>query len=815
VALFAQAAVPAVITPAIVSLGATGGSGNDGGVIDLSFTGGFMTAGARANGLIVQSIGGGGGEVVLDGLQAASVILGGQAGANGSGGNVTVSNNGQVTTLGEAANGILLQSIGGGGGALFGAGANPSLTLSSANSGNGGAILLSQTGDVAVLGDGAYGILAQSLGGGGGLVDGVFAGTAGGVGLGGAVGLDIDGGILAFGVNSTAVMAQSLGSLGGSNITIGASGDVRGGSGSGVGIALDGGATNLVTIESSLSAVSGRAMTGTYGNDRLENEGLTVGNILLGGGTNLVHTAVGASFLTIDTLDLRDGAGSSGLFDNDGTLLMGLAADPVPIDLLNGATFAPPVITNPKTDLLVGTSVISLVALDGNFRQSGSGLMNYDVAFGPYVSDRIDATGSAAVDGTADITLTWLENNDNVTLISTGQGGTDNGLDPVDTLAIDYGILANSAGIHLTLATDFAQDFLNHNQRQIARHLDSSVEVGGAGGIGRLLALIGNLTAGQEDLYAGIFAELDPESLLAPTIAQLDSARDFGPDVMGCQPGDERGAKCVFGRVDGHHIDRNGGEMDVDFATSARLRVGGAISAGNGWRVGAALGFDDLGSLEADNGRTNGTGGSGFHAGFGVGKLFANERGEASLALTVGNQQFETDRYQNIFQPGIGHAKIKTRYFGASAGLGYTLSSGRLFATPGIDLQAIHMRIGDFAESGLGGTGARSDGTSDWYLSATPKLTAGIKSGVFKVSGTVGYQLSDKGKIVAPIRLVGSPDASDPAMIRTLIDKEMLMLGVNAEVQASSSAAFQFGFKGLYGDRVDSESANVKLVVRF
>jgi len=158
--------------------------------------------------------------------------------------------------------------------------------------------------------------------------------------------------------------------------------------------------------------------------------------------------------------------------------------------------------------------------------------MDYDVAFGPYASDRVDSTGSAAVNGTANITLTWLENKNNLTLISTAGGGTDNGLNVPDTIAIDYGILANSAGIHLTLATDFGQDFLNYNQRQIGGNLDSSVTVGGASGIGRLLALIGNLTAGQEDIYADIFAELDPESLLAPAIGELDAARDFGGNVM-------------------------------------------------------------------------------------------------------------------------------------------------------------------------------------------------------------------------------------------------------------------------------------------
>ena len=40
--------------------------------------------------------------------------------------------------------------------------------------------------------------------------------------------------------------------------------------------------------------------------------------------------------------------------------------------------------------------------------------------------------------------------------------------------------------------------------------MDSALQVGGAAGIGRLMALLGNLTAGQEGIYADIFDELDP-----------------------------------------------------------------------------------------------------------------------------------------------------------------------------------------------------------------------------------------------------------------------------------------------------------------
>ncbi|MFM5954268.1 MAG: hypothetical protein ACKOPE_08195 [Novosphingobium sp.] len=801
--------------PVIVSLGANGGGPNDGGDVNVSFSGGFTTQGNNANALIVQSIGGGGGEVLLSGAGPVTVILGGQGGASGTGGSVTVTNNGAVLTSGTSSNGLLLQSIGGGGGTLFGAGPNPQLTLSSDNSGDGGAITLNQTGNVSVLGDGSNGIIAQSLGGGGGYIDGTYFGTSGGSGSGGTIDLTVNGSVFAPGANSSAILAQSLGSLGAGNISVSATGDVRGGSGTGVGIALDGGANNVVTIGSSLSAVSGMAMTGTTGNDRLENHGLVVGNVILGSGNNVVHNALGASFLTINTLDLRSGAGSTGLFSNDGTLLMGLAADRVPIDLLNGQTFPAPVVPDPKTGLLFGTSVISVVALDGDFVQSPSGLMKYDVAFGPYQGDRINATGSAQVAGKADITLTWLENRHDVTLIATGAGGTDNGLTPIDTLAIDYGIKANPAGIHLTVDSNFALPFLNHNEQQMGHHLDSSLDVGGGSGIGRLMALIGNLRAGQEETYKSIFAELDPESLLTPAVEQIDSARAFGSGILDCQAPDERGAKCGYARIDVHGLQGRSGVTDVDLKTSARLRFGGAVSAGNGWKLGLAGGIDDLGRFAAGPGRMEGNKGLGLHMGLGIAKRFASDQGEARVTIAGGLQSIDTNRNQFIFTRGIGKTTFRTGYIGANAGLDYTLSVGDFFATPALDLQAMRMQIRHFAESGLDGTGARSKGASDWYLSATPKLTAGFRTGGIALSGTIGYQFSNKDQIEAPIQLTGAPDASDPAIIVTPLDKEMLVVGLGVNVKRDENFELQFGFEGLYGDRYTSTTANAKIVLRF
>ena len=83
--------------------------------------------------------------------------------------------------------------------------------------------------------------------------------------------------------------------------------------------------------------------------------------------------------MTIDTLDLQDGPGSSGTFTNEGNLLLGRSAPSYPIDLLAGA----PGIrrdgrpagrrSSRRSIFILAQHVISQVALDGSFIQTDTG----------------------------------------------------------------------------------------------------------------------------------------------------------------------------------------------------------------------------------------------------------------------------------------------------------------------------------------------------------------------------------------------------------------------------------------------------------
>ncbi|KRE16808.1 hypothetical protein ASE63_13820 [Bosea sp. Root381] len=208
------------------TVGATGGSGGGGGAASATVYGNnsISTTGQGAEGLVVQSIGGGGGvgsggSLNFTGLEAwaetfvnrlnvplsvnaynTSMTLGAQGGAGGAGGDASATNYGTISTTGVDAPAIVVQSIGGGGGNVGSAAAPlsasgsqsetanalvgaplPALPLISLNaatsvsigaaggsSGNGGTATVTNTGKITTLGDYSAGIMAQSIGGGGG-----------------------------------------------------------------------------------------------------------------------------------------------------------------------------------------------------------------------------------------------------------------------------------------------------------------------------------------------------------------------------------------------------------------------------------------------------------------------------------------------------------------------------------------------------------------------------------------------------------------------------------------------------------------------
>ena len=192
------------------SIGGTGAGGGNAGYVAVGATinstsanalpclhgnavsGDIITYGNHSYGIIAQSIGGSGGDggfSVAGGISASSSVnfsMGGSGGSAGAAGDVVLDSASSVNTSGTGSHAIFAQSVGGGGGSggfsvaggisASGAAIGVSLGGDGSAGGNAAAVTLISSGsNIITNGDRSDGILAQSVGGGGG--DGGFSVT--------------------------------------------------------------------------------------------------------------------------------------------------------------------------------------------------------------------------------------------------------------------------------------------------------------------------------------------------------------------------------------------------------------------------------------------------------------------------------------------------------------------------------------------------------------------------------------------------------------------------------------------------------------
>lgn len=176
-----------------IKIGGFVSTGSDAGKVTVDSNSAISVTGSNAVGVLAQSIGGGGGLVVLNvsgKADSGSATIGGSSETNAKGSDVNVTIKKSITVSGTSAVGVLAQSVGGGGGALLTSGYSGLNPTFSAGSGNGGDVTVKVNAPISVSGSGSIGVIAQSVGGGGGIYvneNGYLAKSGGGTGTAGSV----------------------------------------------------------------------------------------------------------------------------------------------------------------------------------------------------------------------------------------------------------------------------------------------------------------------------------------------------------------------------------------------------------------------------------------------------------------------------------------------------------------------------------------------------------------------------------------------------------------------------------------------------
>lgn len=792
--------------------------GGSGGSIKVSTGLRLNTHGDRAAGVIAQSIADGGG-IATSGAASDldTIALGSQraAGNYSLGGDVSLKLTGSLTTRGAGAHGIIAQSIGGGGG-IVGDMAQPvqfdpegfavpsPRSFAGSSGGTGGHISVAFDGNVATSGANAHGIVAQSIGGGGGLAGGPqggFAGSVGPGGLGRTVTVVQSGSLQATGEGSAGIFAQSDAGNGTAytdSATVTIDGSVQGGSGSGSGVWIASGRNNQLTVNAggSLSALSGVAVR-YDGKDAASGAMLRVDNYGRFQGSAVCGNSDGSQ--ACDVQNHKGGVLSGALvynakIDNDGLIVIG-----------NAGGFEPLVVS-------------------GDLRQSESGTLRSDVDFRNMASSQMIVQGDADLAGRLDVMPHALLPNRELAVL-TVQGERRGALEAVDSPVFDYEVRQEGRQALVRVASvdfDAASMELDEHQKRIASHLQSAWDKEGAA----LAPLFGQLDQASRqgaDVYRERVTDLSPGVAAAPAVQSAANLAQFTHAMMSC-PGftgvdamtGER--NCFWGQVssrwtsqDGH---RGAAAFDYDTVT---YQFGGQHEIRPGWFLGGSAAYESS-RLNSSDSRNRGDGDSGY-----VGVVLKRQEGPWVFSAAVGGGYGSYDMKRRM---GIaGHQSVfdsSPDVYGFNARLraARTFVYDNFYVKPYVDLDAGYTRMPGYEESGSNPLALSVEGGDQFIVGLSPMIEVGgraqLENGmVLRPYMYAGVSLSSRDEWSSRARLRGAP--ADVAAFNTVLpfDDVVGKVGVGLDVMRHSGMDLRLQYDGRFSSRMRSHSATLKLVVPF
>jgi hypothetical protein len=889
-----------------VGVGGDGGTGGDGGAIGVTHGDATMklrsslaTQGKNAIAILAQSVGGGGGLArsmttdqtfdpdklsdnpqgrVAD-VQGFSLTLGGRNGIAGHGGDVRVSTFDTLATAGLGAHGIVAQSIGGGGGGTVGGQLLVVPGITSGNGGGGGGngggvtVELATGASIATSGHGAFGILAQSIGGGGGFAGDFSAvrdfrqGTAAAIlanpGDGGTVTLTMTNAtVQTAGANAPAIFAQSIGGGGGVanfDLSDGSQKDIQargtaGGAGTGGAIAIsltgsrieatgpgsagilaqsDGRGSGAISIAlDSASVVGGGSPDPGFPAGVPDTQRDAAAIRLLGGTANQITNAgqivaLGPYAILADTPlanttvtntgtisgDVRFAAGGgTGLFANRPG---GVLDAPRAINL-GGGTLA-----NAGTLHVGGAGTVGTTTLTGNLVQAAGGhiVVNTNHRGGP--SDLLDVTGSARLAGALAVQPAVLSRQPATVLNASGGLVLEPGFTARRTAAIRFDV--QQAGTTLTVApvAEFrtAAATLGTNQQRVATHLQHLWDSGAPldalftalGGIddGRTFAQALNAVSGQA---VGAIAAFRHSASRGFVANMLDDCATFAGAGL---TQDE--ARCAWFRVFGSTGEQAGSARALGYqASSWNFQAGGQQEIAPGWFLGATIAYE-RNHLRGNAGAIRSRGDSVL-----LGAILRYQRGpwQVSGVLDAGFGAYEVRRSVSIGAlGGTASSSPNAWHAGAHARLAYQFAAGGGYVQPRLDLHLTHVRSSSFTETGAGPFNLALDAAGATAFVAVPAIEIGTRirlgdSAVLRPYASAGIGFTAASTWAATARFAGT-QATPGFRAATPVPGVVGRLTLGAEILGTARWDLRLQYAAEFGERYNAHAGVARLAYRF
>ncbi|WP_440658625.1 autotransporter outer membrane beta-barrel domain-containing protein [Ensifer adhaerens] len=806
-------------------VGGSGGVGGRGGEVDLAIGTALNTYGDRAFGLVAQSIGGGGG---IGGAgeadSIASLVVGGSGGSDTDGGAVTVdlTSESTVHTRGIGAHGIVAQSIGGGGG-IGGTASGAPLSFkgdSPASFGDGDDVSVNIDGGILTDGDYSFGVLAQSIGGGGGFggnATSAFIGSNGNLssaGKSGDVTVTLDAGneIRASGKDSIGILAQSDGGTannGTVNVTV--DGSITGGSGdNGAGVWVAGGQNNSVNVNSGgmISAASGVAVQYSAGLNPLSD-----GTLMVVNNAGIIDGSVkGAT--TVDAKISKTARVGSGMavsvLNETGGLLTG--AKVYEADVFNHGRLA-----------VGGSEAIDATKITGNFAQRMDGVLAINADFAGSRIDRLTVEGDASLAGKFTVSAESVL--PGITLSFLTAGGTlDHSLSGQSAI---YDYVLTRTGNELSVATGSAHFgepgfALNADQDNVADHLQEIWDAGG-GSFGRLFGTLGSLADGDSGAYGSALSDISPGVAGAAAAGSIATTRQHLDLLLSCpmfaaDTSFLTETECAWSQAGAQKLDQkaSGGVSGFDSTTYA-LQAGAQVEVLPDWFVGFAGGYDRS-AIRGDDGRVNADGDVLY-----AGASLKHEIGPWLLSGAVSGSYGWYDNVRTIRIPGFaGQAEGEPEVYNVSTRLraAYTFAQDAYYVRPLVDLDLIYSHARSYRESGAGPLDLLINDTRQWSFTTTPAIEIGTRvdlseTTVMRAYAAAGVSFSSADSWDTSARLANAPAGVGAFESTVPLADVAGRLSAGVDIANADGFSLRVGYQGSFSDTYSSHGGTLRIAYKF
>lgn len=457
---------------------------------------------------------------------------------------------------------------------------------------------------------------------------------------------------------------------------------------------------------------------------------------------------INGSSLTLDAATTFGG----GALTIDGTSTIGA------FGMTNGLNFGS--INNAGSITMQDGNAGDVLMTTGQFTSTGSLAFDVDPQGG--TTDTIQNTGgSADVSGDVNVNLTTAPNGDSEHVLVSADGGvTDSGaaLNLEDTQVTTFALRNDANDLVLVIDSEFAPQGLLDDGSAFGAYLNANPNDPGLVDIFALAQQAGNV----DDLQA-LYQTLNGMDFSQGINTNLLSGLGFGAGLFSCAVGEGAFAaidegQCGWTRIGGSYFDRDadGANPGVD-ETVFSVSGGGQFIYDENIRLGGGVGIDIF-----DSDGTGGTEIDGTRVHAGVSAKYVEGNMMAGVSISAGYADADSERATPF---GTAEGDFDTFDFSVLARAAYLIEAGDgLYVKPQIQGGLTYVDRDGFTETGAGAANLQVLGDSETFFSVSPSIEIGADLEIdnMKVRPFIraGATFLSEDDVVTTARLAGATSAN-------------------------------------------------------